>query len=210
MVFCKGKGLLANILRSVGVFTISLIVRLLYFSYRKTYDIGLKKQPKSVIVAFWHGELLMTPFFYKKIRNHTIYGMISEHSDGELLRLVVRHFGIKSIRGSTSKGGVRALMQAVKKLKDGSDLAITPDGPKGPRHSISDGTIFASQKSGAPIVCMRIRAKNAWRLKSWDRHIVPKPFARVHFSISVPLDLSGLDLEQARKKLKEVMTTDEY
>ena len=140
---------------------------------------------------------------YQKIRgDHPIAVMISEHFDGELIARTIGHFGFEAIRGSSKKGGAKVLIQALKRLKAGSDVAITPDGPRGPRHSVAPGIVILSQKSDAYIVPFSYSASKYWQLRSWDRFIIPKPFSTLHFRVGEPFKLTGMDEERARREVK--------
>lgn len=181
----------------------ALLMRIIFFTCKKIYNIpdNLPKEP--FIVAFWHGELLMEPFLYQKIRgDHPIAVMISEHFDGELIARTIGYFGFEAIRGSSKKGGAKVLIQALKRLKAGSDVAITPDGPRGPRHSVAPGIAILSQKSDAYIVPFSYSASKYWQLRSWDRFIIPKPFSTLHFRVGEPFKLAGMDEERARREVK--------
>ena len=182
----------------------AFLIRLLYLSCKKIYKIpdNLPKEP--FIVAFWHGELLMQPFLYKKIRgSHPIAVMISEHFDGELIARTIAHFGFASIRGSSKKGGAKVLIQALRMMQQGYDIAITPDGPRGPRHSVAPGIVVLAQKYNAYIVPFTYSASRYWQLRSWDRFIVPKPFSTLTFTIGEPFSVDGLELEAARSMVEE-------
>ena len=105
--------------------------------------------------------------------------MISRHADGEVIARIVKSLGYRTIRGSTTRGGVRALLESAQVVNDGIVVAITPDGPRGPRHVFSPGAVIVAQRTSRPIIAIAATASRAWRLRSWDRHVVPKPFASV-------------------------------
>jgi lysophospholipid acyltransferase (LPLAT)-like uncharacterized protein len=105
--------------------------------------------------------------------------LISRHSDGEVIARIVEGLGYHTVRGSTTRGGVRALLETAQFLEQGVTLAFTPDGPRGPRHVFAPGALIVAQRTGRPIVAIGVTASRAWRLRSWDRHLVPKPFATV-------------------------------
>lgn len=190
-------------------FFASLLIRLFYASYKKSFAPGGDFPQDPVIICMWHGELLMIPFFYKKFRNKNVYAVISHHKDGELISRTVAHLGINSIRGSSKKGGVKVLLEALKRLKT-DDVAITPDGPRGPRHSVADGIVAMAQKSGAKIVGIRVKARSAWRFKSWDKHLLPKPFSLIEFRSTPAFSIDGLSVQEAKEKILQEMGTDDY
>jgi len=148
----------------------------------------------------------MQPFLYKKVRHkHKIAVMISEHFDGEIIARTIDSFGFESIRGSSKKGGARVLIAALKKLKNGYDIAITPDGPRGPRMSVAAGIVRLSQKADAYIVPLSYSASQCWRLRSWDRFVIPKPFSTLHFFVGKPFKLTGMSEEEAKDFVKKEM-----
>ncbi len=184
----------------------NFFIRLLYLTCKTEFKLADSYPKESIVIAFWHGELLMQPFLYKKIRaNHKVSTMISEHFDGELLAKTMFYFGFDTVRGSSSKGGAKVLIEAIKKLKNGSDLALTPDGPKGPRHSIADGVIVLAQKTNTKIVIFGYRASSFWQLKSWDKFVVPKPFSKITFFADKILDVGALSVEDAKELIKAEM-----
>jgi lysophospholipid acyltransferase (LPLAT)-like uncharacterized protein len=131
--------------------------------------------------------------------------MISDHFDGEIITRIIAPFGLRTIRGSSRKGAAKALIAALRKLQNGESIGITPDGPKGPRHSVADGAIVLAQKSGAPVIVLNCHPTRYWQAGSWDRFTIPKPFGTIHFYASEPLDLTGLDIEEARTRIRERM-----
>ena len=143
--------------RSLGLFLIpfigSLIIRLLYITTKKRFHAPKSLGDDNFIMACWHGELLMIPYAYlryKKKPNVKLF--ISEHFDGELIAKTLSYFGFGTIRGSSTRGGAKALIKAIKDVRDGSDIGITPDGPKGPCHEVQDGIIAIAQKTKKKIV----------------------------------------------------------
>ena len=161
-------------------------------------------------MACWHGELLMIPYAYTRYRkNPKVKLVISEHFDGNLIAKTLNRFGFDTIRGSSTRGGAKALIQSIKELKNGYDLGITPDGPKGPRHSVSDGVIIMAQKANVKITLVEIKPTAFWRLGSWDKFTIPKPFGTIRYYISDLIDVNGLELEEARELIKERLLKNE-
>ena len=180
------------------------LMRLLYATCTKRFHLPSEHAPSPCLVAFWHGEILMNPFLYRKFMPDVPSAlMISEHFDGELIARTASFFGFKFIRGSSSKGAIRALKESFKAIDQGLTVAITPDGPRGPRHSIADGIVAIAQKKNLPIVVYRYKASRFWEMKSWDRFVVPKPFSRLDFYASEPFYVTGLEREEAKQKIKE-------
>jgi lysophospholipid acyltransferase (LPLAT)-like uncharacterized protein len=131
---------------------------------------------RRVIYTLWHGELL--PLLWHH-RGRRIAVVISEHRDGEIIAQIAERLGYTTVRGSSSRGGGRALLGLMRAIESGRDGAVTPDGPRGPAHVFAPGAAIASQRTGAALLPVRASASWAWRLKSWDRFLVPKPFALV-------------------------------
>src|SRR5258707_3590842 len=120
----------------------------------------------------------MLPLLYFH-RNRGIAVLVSEHGDGEIIARILRDFGFRLIRGSTSRGAARALIAVDRELREGFDVGITPDGPRGPRHSVAPGALLAAHRAGAKLMPLAAHASAFWQLGTWDRFIIPKPFARI-------------------------------
>lgn len=151
---------------------------------------------RSVILTLWHGQLL--PLLWAN-RGRPLAVMISEHADGEIIARVAHAMGYRPVRGSTTRGAARALLTAAREVDAGYDLAITPDGPKGPARSVAPGALVIAQRTGAALLPMTAWASRAWRLKSWDSFMIPKPFARVHVAYGTPI---RIDSDSARKAVE--------
>ncbi|WP_321312565.1 lysophospholipid acyltransferase family protein [Halarcobacter sp.] len=185
-------------------FVLQLFVRFIYLTSKKVFHHPEIDLNEPFIVTFWHGELLMQPFNYKKIKpKGKVSAMISEHKDGEAITRTVEYLGIDSIRGSSTRGGAKALIGAIKELKAGDDIAITPDGPRGPRHSVADGIVAISQKTNARILIFNCKPTKYWQFNSWDKFIVPKPFGKLEFFIQEPFDLNSLEIDEAKELIKK-------
>ena len=188
----------------------------IYFVYITTrwkkvgYDRPAKlwEEDEPFIVAFWHNRLLMGAFAWRG-QKKPFHMLISSHSDGKTIAKVVAHYGIKTIPGSKSKGGIAALKSLLKVLKQGNYIGITPDGPRGPRLEISDGIISLAKLSGCPIVPVTYATSRRKVLGSWDRFIIPLPFSKGVLAwgepIDVPKKLSAEELEKARQTVLERM-----
>ncbi len=179
-------------------------IRILFFTCKKVWNGFYDNKPR--VVLFWHGKIAFMPFtFIKWGKKRQAKVISSEHKDGEIITRVISHFGIGTIRGSSSKGGIRAAIGAIKHLKSGGLLAITPDGPRGPRHSISNGSVLIPQKAGVDIQIIDYTADRYWQFKSWDGMILPKPFSTVTFTLSEPFSIKGLGLEEAKRLIAKKM-----
>lgn len=159
----------------------------------------LMRERRGVVLALWHGEML-GPLV--AMRGHDISILISNHRDGEIIARIAEGFGYGAIRGSSSRGGGRALLEIVRHLQKGGTVAVTPDGPRGPRHSFAGGTVVAAQRAGVPVVALRMEAPKAWTLGSWDRFTIPKPFSRVVVRASVPTFVEATTLADAEREVE--------
>ena len=148
----------------------------------------MRDEGRPVIFTLWHGEMLALLW---NQRNEGITVLISEHGDGEIIARVAEALGFRTVRGSTSRGGARALLGTSRRVQEGGDIAFTPDGPRGPARTFAPGALIVAQRTGAPIVALRAFARRCWRLRSWDGFIIPKPFARVSIGFSDPVYLEA-------------------
>jgi lysophospholipid acyltransferase (LPLAT)-like uncharacterized protein len=171
----------------------AIIIRALALTWRVRFVNGeivraLKDRRQPFIYVLWHGQLL--PLLWSH-RDRQVAIMVSEHSDGEVIARIAKALGFRTVRGSTSRGAARALLGACREIEAGFDLAVTPDGPRGPAHSVAPGAAIIAQRTQAPMVPVAARASRSWRLKSWDRFMIPKPFARVVVAYSDPIAVTG-------------------
>ncbi|MDD3595711.1 lysophospholipid acyltransferase family protein [Sulfuricurvum sp.] len=181
----------------------ALLIRLIYFTNKKYFHLPQAIPTEPVVFAFWHGDLLLQPYLYYRFRAVPKANvLISEHFDGQIIAAVMRYFKLGTIHGSTRRGGAKVLIQALKSLAEGYDIGITPDGPKGPRHEMSDGVVIMAQKRHAKVIVYSCVPSSYWQLPSWDRFTVPKPFGRLDFYASEPIDLEGMEMEEAKALVK--------
>lgn len=187
----------------------SLLVRLIVCTLRVRVigdDPPPSRGPGGRIYCFWHSQLLSLAYLY---RNRKIIVMASRHRDAEYIVQVTRRLGFGSVRGSSTRGGARALTEALSRLAEGADLAVTPDGPRGPRQQVKPGALFLARQSGAPIVPGAAVPQRAWRLNSWDAFYIPKPFSRLAVVIGEPIYLAGNisddEMEAERLHLGQVL-----
>ena len=138
-----------------------------------------REAERPVIITLWHGQML--PLLYQH-RGERVAILISEHRDGEIIARIASALGHRTVRGSTTRGAGRALLSLVRQVEGGRDIAVTPDGPRGPAKSFAAGALTVAQRTGAAIIPATVVTKSAWRLKSWDRFMIPRPFARVVIS----------------------------
>jgi lysophospholipid acyltransferase (LPLAT)-like uncharacterized protein len=144
----------------------------------------LEQSGQGFVYAFWHGRQAFLTYLHQGDR---IRPLVSRSKDGEIIAKVCRSFGIEPIRGSSSRGGVEALLEITKEVQKGVRIGFSPDGPKGPLREVQPGVLYAAQKAGVPIVPVAYGARKAWTFKGWDEFIVPKPFNRIAMVYGEPL-----------------------
>ena len=164
------------------------------------------KQP--VIYTIWHGQILLMPYLYG--RRLRIHALTSRSRDGEILARFIQGFGITVVRGSSSRGGARALLTLARAVRDeGADILIVPDGPRGPRHVAQGGAVMLAKVTGIPMVPVAFAASAKTVLRSWDRFIIPHPFARAAAlfgePIPVPRHADSDMLEAKRRELETAL-----
>ena len=162
------------------------------------------------IMAFWHGRILPATYYF---RNRGIVVITSANFDGEWIAGIIERFGFGTSRGSTSRGGARALLQLSRNLEGGCSAGFTVDGPRGPARVSQPGAVWLAKASGHPVLPFHLEADRFWMLKSWDRTQIPKPFATVAISVGepfyVPRDADDAAVEQARQRLDAALVAAE-
>jgi lysophospholipid acyltransferase (LPLAT)-like uncharacterized protein len=136
----------------------------------------LESQGHHMIHAFWHAHILTLAYTH---RGRGIVVLVSQHGDGEYITQIIHRLGYGTVRGSSSRGGLRSLLEMGRLGRIGHPLGVTPDGPRGPRHALQPGVLLIAQRSGLPIVPLATGARPCRYLKSWDRFELPHPFSRV-------------------------------
>lgn len=200
----RGDRILAGLVGLAG----PILVRVLGSTWRPTIVRGevmerVHSSGRGAIYAFWHGRLLALEYLY---RGRAIHVLSSWHRDGEMSARLMAALGFGVVRGSTSRGSARGVLGMLAKAREGFDLAITPDGPRGPAESVQPGIFFLSDKSGSPIVPIGVAARPAARLSSWDRFLVPLPFSRVSVIFGEPIDPGrGGTLDERARALAGVL-----
>jgi hypothetical protein len=165
-----------------------------------------------VIYVLWHNRFFIVPAAWQKLcgdHRHTV-ALTSASHDGDMVARAMAVFGLGSVRGSSSRRGVAALVGLKRALQQGSDICVTPDGPRGPRYRVQPGVIKLAESTGAPIIPIHVRFSSAWRLKTWDRFVIPMPFSRVEVTFDEAIHTGrGLDaeaFEHERAKLEALLT----
>ena len=167
----------------------------------ETFD-RISARNEKAIMAFWHDRIFLATYYF---RNRGIIVISSKSFDGEYMARFIQQFGYGAIRGSSSRGGSKALIEMIRAMRDGASIGVTLDGPRGPRHVAKPGAIVLAKKTGNPLVPFTVEAENYWTLKSWDRMQIPRPFTRARVIVGepiyVPADASD---ELTASKLEEV------
>lgn len=146
----------------------------------------LRRRRQPFVFALWHGDLVPLMWFH---RGDSTSLVVSTHVDGGYLVKAARAWGYGIIQGSSTRGGQAAFRQMLRVLRDGGEIAITPDGPRGPARVVKSGVVAAAQLAGVSIIPVAVTVSSGWRLRSWDQFLIPKPFARVHIVYDDPLTL---------------------
>jgi lysophospholipid acyltransferase (LPLAT)-like uncharacterized protein len=193
-------------------FAIAWLVRLWIGTLRYRYrSLGPKVAPTDpglrgrYLYAFWHENILVPAYHYGR---RDVGVLISRHADGELIAQACRHLGFRLVRGSPKRGWVEAVRQMLH-LGRSIHLAITPDGPRGPRRHVQPGVIYLASRSGLPVVAFGVAYSRAWRMRSWDRFAVPWPYSAAvcvtAAPVHVPADLDDEAFEHYRLLVEQAL-----
>ncbi len=201
-----------NPFNSTLSFILYLIIRIIGFTWFIKIDNPFNSptpknaKDKKIIFAFWHNRIAVMTYFY---RNCNITAMISQSRDGELIAKTAKLLGHNAVRGSSTRNSKQALDEAIELLKQNKNLAITPDGPQGPKYKLKAGIIDMAKKTGALIIPMSYKSTRNYVFSSWDNFILPKPFSKITISfgkpIKVPKKLSSEDFELIKNKTENIM-----
>lgn len=199
--------------RRIGLVA-SWLIRALSVTYRfRLHDPGdvcANPPEKPMVWIFWHNRIFVLPVVYKKFLSARKGAILSSASkDGAIIASIVARFGCASIRGSSSRRGAAALLGLIDWIKGGYDVAIVPDGPRGPIYHMGPGVIKLAEVTRAAILPVRIEYNSAWKFKSWDRFQLPKPFTTVNVYFEplemVPEELNEEAFEAERKRIETVL-----
>jgi len=206
----KIEGRPARWLVAIGFRVLQLWVRTLRYEIDDRADVVGKPADQNYIGALWHNRLLIFPFVLRRFfSNRHGAALISASRDGDLLADAITRFGFDVVRGSSSRLGASAILQLADVLASGGDVVITPDGPRGPAYELGPGIIYLAQKSRAAVLPVNMEYSSCWRLKSWDRFILPRPFAKICVIIGQPHRVRSTntidDFEAERLRLQDAM-----
>jgi len=171
----------------------------------------MKEPPEgSMIWAFWHNRVFSAPVVYRKFLSSRRGAVLTSPSgDGEIIAQVMKRFGVGSVRGSSNKRAAAALRELLTWIREGKDVAITPDGPRGPKYELQPGIIKVAQLTKAPVLPIHIHYGKCFKLKSWDSFMIPWPFSRVDVTFGelheVARTRTDEDFETERAKLETIL-----
>jgi len=162
---------------------------------------------RQPVMAFWHGRILPATYYF---RRRGIVVITSENFDGEWIARIIERFGFGTARGSSSRGGLKAMLKLVRDMERGRPAGFTLDGPRGPARVAQPGAVWLARATGNPVLPFHLEASSHWTANSWDRTQIPKPFSTVALvvgePIDVPADASDEQLEAARQRLEHRLT----
>jgi lysophospholipid acyltransferase (LPLAT)-like uncharacterized protein len=191
----------APVLISGALRLLAWTVRIRYVNVEELF--GRWQRGEQMIGAFWHNRAVMMPVAN---RSRKLCIMNSQSRDGEIATRALARWGIRSVRGSATRGGVGGFLQLVRAYRDGCDLAVVPDGPRGPRCVVKAGVIHLARATGAPIFPVTYAATRRRQLRSWDRLIIPLPFSRIVYvagePLQVPRHATDTEVETLRQELE--------
>ena len=202
-------GFLIRLIDWIFYALINLIGKTVRFETENLENIeAVKKSGKTPIYAFWHNRIFLATYYF---RNQGIVVITSQSFDGEYIARFIQRFGYGAVRGSSTRGGVGALVEMIRLTKIGLPAAFTVDGPKGPRYTAKTGAILLAKKTGNPVIPLVLEAENFWEIKSWDKLQIPKFFTRAKIFIGEPIFVSEKsgDSETENKRLELQAKLDE-
>lgn len=183
-------------------------IRFVYFSSRKTriYEeaaLPFMRGEQNAIFAFWHGRMMLCPTIEPPKRK--MHVLISFHRDGVLISKTIGHFGEATISGSSSKGGSAAVKEILRCLKNGDNVSITPDGPRGPVQQAEKGIVTVARMSGKPVLPVTFSSSRHRRARSWDRFMLALPFGHIVFCVGAPISVSREADEAAQEEARRMI-----
>jgi lysophospholipid acyltransferase (LPLAT)-like uncharacterized protein len=154
---------------------------------------------RQPVMAFWHGRILPATFYF---RGRGIVVITSENFDGEWIARIIERFGYGTARGSSTRGGRKAMVQLVRAMKAGKPAGFTLDGPRGPARVAQPGAVWLAGATGNPILPFHLEAASAWTLRSWDRTQIPKPLTNVALVIGEPIEVPHDAMDDVREQVR--------
>jgi lysophospholipid acyltransferase (LPLAT)-like uncharacterized protein len=183
-----------SLISSLGYWVILFFCRSLRWEVEEPQSLdSVRAAGKGIIYTVWHGRIFMATYHF---RNRGVVVMTSQNRDGDYIARVIEKFGYRAARGSSSRGSRGATIECLRAMKDGRDLGITIDGPRGPRYVAKAGAAYLARKSGNPVVPFNISVEKKWVMRSWDHFQVPKPFSRAIVLIGNPIYVDASATEE--------------
>ncbi len=199
----------AGLVDALGPPLAAALVRLLGATLRISVTGAEELEPhwtagRPLIYAVWHGRILLVPWLNARLRGthgaRAVTVLVSRSRDGEIVARFIRRFGLDAVRGSSSRGGAEAAHALVTRIRRGRDVAVIPDGPRGPSRQLQPGVVALAALTGAPVVPLAVAARPAGRLRTWDEFLIPLPFARCALVFGSPVAVPrDFDRERAGK-----------
>jgi lysophospholipid acyltransferase (LPLAT)-like uncharacterized protein len=196
--------------RRVAVAPLAWLVRAwcasLHFEISPESRQRLERTDKPIAFVLWHNRLFLVAEIHRRYRQgRLVYGLVSASRDGAWLDAFFAMIGIRTVRGSSTRGGREAVSALIEKVREGHDIGITPDGPKGPIYEVKPGAAIVARRVHAPVYALGGQFVSSWQLRSWDRFILPKPFSRVRIQC-IEFDAATLgDRDAAVRILEETL-----
>ncbi len=189
----------ARLLALIGAQLVRALCLTLKFRVSDHAGVLTKPRPEFPLLwAFWHNRLFVMPSVFERyLRGRPGAALTSASKDGEILAAFLRRFGIRPIRGSSSRRGGAALVEMKRAMEEGYIVAVTPDGPRGPRYRVSPGVIKLAQITSGCILPVHVSYSRCWRLKSWDGFMIPQPFATVSITLDAPHEVPRTETDDA-------------
>jgi lysophospholipid acyltransferase (LPLAT)-like uncharacterized protein len=200
-----------NLIQNLGIRILPTILNLLVKTLRVSVENEESLKSGNCVLMFWHGKMLVGWLLGK---DKNFFGVVSQSKDGEILSRLLQKWNYKLIRGSSSKDSKEVMNQMVETLKNGFSIALTPDGPRGPREKMKIGGLIAAVRSSSPVVLCGIHYEKKFVFNSWDKFELPKPFSKVLVRLSdkkfFSAGLTNDEYEEIRQKLENELTELSY
>jgi hypothetical protein len=191
----------AKLIASVGYRAVALLGATLKWRTEGLEHLdAIAARGRQPIMAFWHGRILPATYFF---RRRGIVVITSENFDGEWIAGIIERFGYGTARGSTSRGGLRALLQLTRDMAAGKPVGFTLDGPRGPAQVAQPGAVWLAKTTGNPILPFHLEASAHWTMKSWDRTQIPKPFSTVALAVGAPIVVPAAGGEAVQERARQ-------
>lgn len=200
-----------KIISVLGAAIIRFIGRTMRIRMKDEADFFSRKHTAPYILAFWHNRMIAVPELFRRFYGDRkgVSVLISQSKDGKMISDIILRLGIDVVNGSSSRGGAAAAYELTKCIRGGKDVAITPDGPRGPRYELNGGLVFLAHRTGAPIMPIHVEYSHCIRFNSWDKFMLPLPFTRVDITLGelqkVPRLETETEFEKERQRLEKIM-----